>query len=142
MNWIILICFLIYFTYYDIKYRIVSNKAIIIFLFVGIFTTFITGNIDIWINSIIGGIGAFLIFFIGAILSKGGIGMGDVKLMTCIGFYTSIYEVLNISFISLLVSVLIGLFLIFFKKADKKTEIPFVPFVLVGVIIEAFLLFL
>ena len=68
--------------------------------------------------------------------------MGDVKLMTCIGFYTGIYEVLNISFISLLASVLIGLFLIFFKKADKKTEIPFVPFMFVGVIIEAFLLFL
>lgn len=142
MNWVILICFLIYFTYYDIKYRIISNKIIIACFFIGIVLVFISGNISLWLSNITGAFGAFLLFFLASILSKGGIGMGDVKLMTCIGLYTGIYETLNISFISIMLSVLVGVFLILIKKANKKTELPFVPFILLGVIVEMLLLYL
>ena len=61
------------------------------------------------------------------LISRGGIGMGDVKLMTACGFF--------------LAYILAGMFclpLLIFKKASLKTRLPMAPFFTVSILIFLF----
>lgn len=72
------------------------------------------------------------------ILSRGGIGMGDVKLMTACGFFLG----LTTGGISLVFAyILAGMFclpLLIFKKASLKTRLPMAPFFTVSILIFLF----
>ena len=70
---------------------------------------------------IIGGI-----FFLIACLSKESIGKGDAVVLLLLGFGMSVTQVLTILCIALF---LCGVVL---KKAGRKDEIPFVPFLCIG----------
>ncbi len=70
-------------------------------------------------------------------LSKGGMGMGDVKLATSIGLfcgYISMSTVYVASMISFALGSLVGVVLIVAKKASRKSALPFGPFMLMGAI--------
>ena len=83
-------------------------------------------------------------FFCGGLLelirliSKGGIGMGDVKLMTACGFFLGI----TTGAVSLVFAyILAGMFclpLLIFKKASLKTRLPMAPFFTVSILIFLF----
>lgn len=70
-------------------------------------------------------------------LSKGGMGMGDVKLATSIGLfcgYISISTVYIASMIGFAAGSLVGVALIAVKRANRKSALPFGPFMLLGAI--------
>ncbi len=91
-------------------------------------------------------IGAFslaLFYFIIALLSKGGMGMGDVKLALSIGLasgFFSAHLVIVATFVAFGLGSAIGLFLMATGKANRKTAIPFGPFMIVGQLISLLLL--
>lgn len=64
--------------------------------------------------------------------SHKGIGYGDVKLFSWLGFSLGLADVYSILFYSSIVAAIVGIYLLLLKKMDKKTKIPFGPFVLVG----------
>ena len=72
------------------------------------------------------------------LISRGGIGMGDVKLMTACGFFLGI----TTGAVSLVFAyILAGMFclpLLIFKKASLKTRLPMAPFFTVSILIVAF----
>lgn len=74
-------------------------------------------------------------------LTKGQIGMGDAKIFAILAVYFGGKSAFMILMYSLVVSALVGLVMIAFRKANRKTEIPFVPFILIGVIVELFMKF-
>ena len=82
-----------------------------------------------FLNSIIGLIVSSGIFLLIAILSKGGIGGGDIKLIGILGFILGFkLSLLNI-LISFFVGAFVSIFLIFFKIKDKKDSRAFGPFI-------------
>lgn len=69
------------------------------------------------------------------LLSRGGMGMGDVKLALTIGLltgYAGWKQVISASFIAFLVGATVGIVLMAMKRAGRKTALPFGPFMLLG----------
>lgn len=84
-----------------------------------------------------GGIGLVLFFFI-VVVSRGGMGWGDVKLAALIGLITGFPLV----FIALLIGVILGgaaaVLLLAFKIKRRKETIPFGPFLVIATIVTLF----
>ena len=68
-------------------------------------------------------------------LTKGGIGLGDVKLIAVIGLFVGLVNIFNILLFSTIFSGLLGIILLAFKIRDKKDSLPFAPFILIGTIL-------
>lgn len=73
-------------------------------------------------------------------ISKGGIGLGDVKLISCIGFMCGLDVVLSVTLLSLIVCVAASLVLAALKKISFKDDMPFGPFIYFGYLIFGILL--
>lgn len=63
-----------------------------------------------------------------SLLSDGKIGFGDGILVLMGGFYFPLYHILQWLFFSFVAAALFGGAMIVLKKAGRKTELPFVPF--------------
>lgn len=75
------------------------------------------------------------IFFLCWLLTKKGIGAGDVKLFAVIGAYTGSGVLFPIMFLSALLSAVYGIIMLGFHKLKWKDSIPFGPFVAAGTMI-------
>lgn len=83
------------------------------------------------IGFVAGGLAIWLIGFIGsAIMRKKAMGMGDVKLMAIIGLYLgALPELLMVIALSAFSGAVIGTLLIATGKKDRKSPIPYGPFI-------------
>lgn len=85
--------------------------------------------------SVVGAVALAAFYFAIALISKGGMGLGDVKLSASVGLvsgYFGLNAVFVSSFAAFFCGSLIGLFLMAAKKANRKTPIPFGPFMILG----------
>ncbi len=64
--------------------------------------------------------------------TKGKIGLGDGLILIAVGIVCGWERILAIWLAALVLSALAGIVLIIMKKADIKTALPFVPFILAG----------
>ncbi len=71
--------------------------------------------------------GGFLFLAI-ALLSKGGMGGGDVKLMAVLGLASGLPDVLLVFMLAFFSGALVGVLLIIFKQKTRKSPLPFGPF--------------
>jgi leader peptidase (prepilin peptidase)/N-methyltransferase len=78
------------------------------------------------------------LFYLIAVVSKGGMGGGDIKMMAMVGAFMGWKAVLLTTFIGSLTGSLAGIFLMVFKGKGRKTKIPFGPFLSFGAIITLF----
>ena len=78
------------------------------------------------------GIAVFVICFV----SRQAIGAGDGIIVFITGLYFGAMETAEILLLALICSSLTGIYLMIFKKVNKKTEIPFVPFLLAGYLLK------
>ncbi|MCM1122683.1 MAG: A24 family peptidase [Eubacterium sp.] len=76
-------------------------------------------------------LGLFLMLFL-TLITRRGIGYGDVKLYAWLGFCVGITDAYYVLFYSVLFAALYGAFLLLFKKADGKKKLPFAPFIFMG----------
>ncbi|WP_054692585.1 prepilin peptidase [Syntrophomonas palmitatica] len=67
-----------------------------------------------------------------ALLSRGGMGGGDIKLAAMIGAFTGLQGSIAAFVMSSLAGGLWALYLLITKKADRKTAIKFGPFLALG----------
>ena len=89
------------------------------------------------------GMGALIgggVFFVVYILSKHGLGAGDVKFMAVAGLYLGLNLIMSAMLMGAILSAVTGLGLVCFKKLKKTDEIPLVPFLYAGIVITLFLL--
>lgn len=89
--------------------------------------------------SLMGAVGLMLFYLLLLIISRGGMGMGDVKLSASIGLisgYFGIHALLTASFSAFSLGALIGIGLMLIGKAGRKTAIPFGPFMIAGQLIS------
>lgn len=125
---------------YDCKYRRVPDLALVLFLPVALLAPVVQAGGLIWeplfralLTSCIGAAGCFLILLAAALLSKDGAGLGggDIKLMTALGF---IYGPAGAAGILLIAAPLaaVAACMARRKKGLRPLGLPFVPFLALG----------
>lgn len=90
-------------------------------------------------DSVIGFLAGGGLFYLVALVSRGGMGGGDIKMMAMVGSLTGWKSVLLTTFLGSLTGSLVGIFLMIFKGKGRKTKIPFGPFLALGSLITLFL---
>jgi leader peptidase (prepilin peptidase)/N-methyltransferase len=83
-------------------------------------------------SALLGGLFFGGILFLAALLSRGGMGGGDIKLAAMIGVFTGLQGSITAFVMSSLAGGLWALSLLITKKADRKTAIKFGPFLALG----------
>ena len=87
---------------------------------------------EIFLGDLVGMIFAGGIFLIAGLISKGSIGMGDIKILGIMGLYQGFSGVIGSIFFTLLFTFFLSLALLLIKKKKRKSTIPFAPSMLVG----------
>ncbi len=75
------------------------------------------------------------------LVTPGAIGLGDVKLLVLMAFCLGTDGIWNVMFCSIIAAFFASVHLVLTKKATRKTEIPFAPFLLVGTVAASFLMY-
>jgi leader peptidase (prepilin peptidase)/N-methyltransferase len=89
-------------------------------------------------EGIIGAVSGGAIFYLIAVVSRGGMGGGDIKMMAMVGSFSGWKSVLLTTFAGSLFGSVVGLFLIAFKGKGRKTKVPFGPFLAFGALLTLF----
>ncbi len=137
-------------TFIDIDFQIIPDVITIPGIAVGVIssTLFISDPLfnlhesdmlNGLINSIIGALVGGGLYFLIAVVSKGGMGGGDIKMMAMVGAFIGWKGVLLVTFIGSLTGSLVGIILMVFKGKNRKTKVPFGPFLALGSLITLFL---
>ncbi|MBR5363376.1 MAG: prepilin peptidase [Oscillospiraceae bacterium] len=74
------------------------------------------------------------------IISKGGIGAGDLKIFAVIGLYFGLPGLVQVMLYSLMLSAFFAIGMLIFRKAKMKSTLPMAPFILVGLTVYYILL--
>lgn len=79
------------------------------------------------------------LFYLIAVLSRGGMGGGDIKMMAMVGAFMGWKAVLLTTFLGSLTGSVVGIFLVLFRGKGRKTKVPFGPFLALGALLTLFL---
>ncbi len=88
--------------------------------------------------SVIGLLSGGGFFYLVAVLSKGGMGGGDIKMMAMVGALMGWKAVMLTTFLGSLSGSIVGVFLMIFRGRGRKAKIPFGPFLALGAAITLF----
>lgn len=122
--------------------RIVPNRILLLLLCLFIIILGLQGirNMDVLLRAlpsiILGLIFCAISFGLGYLLSRGSMGAGDVKLVLVMGLYLTGEYVVGAILYGCIVSALYSIIQLARKNLSRKDQIPFVPFLYIGVIIR------
>ncbi|OJF90907.1 A24 family peptidase [Alkalibacterium sp. 20] len=125
---LLLIALIIPVTVSDIAHRRIPNRLLLFFGPLFIIYRIIYPLTPFW-DSFLGAGFAFLLVFMIILISKGGMGVGDLKYYTLFGFIFGFSHFLLLFFLSTLYGALYGVVMMKVKKVGRKTKIPFGPFI-------------
>jgi len=126
----------------DLEHGLILNRivypALAVALLLSVFFTIFLPQVAIVPNiaqaAIGGGIG-FVIFFLIVIVSRGGMGLGDVKLAALIGLAAGFPLVVVALIMGMILGGLAAVILLGFKIKKRKEAMPFGPFLAVAAIV-------
>jgi leader peptidase (prepilin peptidase) / N-methyltransferase len=121
----------------DIHYMLIPNKVLVFFLPLFIISRIIE-PLAPWWSPILGAILGFFIIAIIILVSRGGMGAGDMKLFAVLGIVLGYKQVLLAFFLSCVIGAIIGMLLLSFKRIDRKQPVPFGPYIVVGTLLAYF----
>lgn len=94
---------------------------------------------EVWMSILIsvflGMIFAGGMFMLCYLISRGGVGAGDVKLFAVLGYYMGSGAVFSVTFLTVLTAALFSVVALLAQKVNLKKEIPFAPFVFLGTVL-------
>ncbi|WP_342664263.1 prepilin peptidase [Aneurinibacillus terranovensis] len=135
---LLFVSLLVIVTVSDLAYRLIPDK--VVFPFWGLFLVlrfFIHPN-ETYVAHLIGMALGFILFYLIAVVSRGGMGGGDIKLFAVVGLYLGYPLLLLTILLSTLLGTFYGILVMIFKGAGRKTEVPFGPFIALGSILAMF----
>ncbi|WP_408007093.1 prepilin peptidase [Pseudalkalibacillus sp. A8] len=121
----------------DLFFMLIPNKILLFFApFIILYRVWIPTDPwwDAWIGSLIG----FSLLFLIAVISKGGMGGGDIKLFALLGLMFGWKSILLVLFLASLFGSIVGISLFATKKVKRKQHIPFGPFIVAAAIVTLF----
>jgi len=89
--------------------------------------------LDIFIGLIPG-----IVAIVLSVITREQIGMGDGLILLSVGCFQSIKDILSMLFFSFVILTIISIFLLAIRRVGRKSQVPFVPFMLMGQIIVIF----
>ena len=144
---ILSICYLIIF-FIDLKHFIIPNELTYPLMAIGFLKSF-DPNLDInlfphFIDSLIGGCFGYtiiwlIIFVYKKLRNKEGMGLGDAKLLSAIGFWFGWVSIPFIIFFSSAIALLVAVPDLIKNKKNLSSQIPFGPYIIIGNLIFLFL---
>ncbi|MBX0358872.1 prepilin peptidase [Halobacillus sp. Nhm2S1] len=118
----------------DISYMLIPNKLLL--FFAGSFIIYRTIHpLQPWYDSIYGALAGFTIIFMIILLSKGGMGAGDMKLLGTLGILLGWKLTLLTLFLATLIGTVVSLTLLGFKVIGRKDPFPFGPSIILAAVI-------
>lgn len=117
----------------DLKEGMVYDLNLCPLLLCGVFSAFCNPD-GSWMAIML------LFFLLGGVLlvlgrrASAGLGMGDAKALACVCLYFSYGRLVQVLFLSLFFSLIVGGVWVVAAKKSIKAEIPFMPFLLAGVL--------
>ena len=121
----------------DIAYMLIPNKILLFFLPLLVIAR-IVSPLDPWWDSVLGAFVGFGVLLLIAVVSKGGMGGGDIKLFFLIGLVLGTVNTLLTLFLASLIGMIVGIIILKVKGQGRKTPIPFGPSIALGALIAYF----
>jgi leader peptidase (prepilin peptidase)/N-methyltransferase len=118
-------------TIIDIREHRISDKLVLAGAGIGLVFALLDPNRG-GLDRLMGGVAAGLVLLLIYYITKGGLGLGDVKLFGCTGIYLGLEGIFSAMLIAAVLSGLFSLVLICINRNNRKREIPFAPFILAG----------
>jgi leader peptidase (prepilin peptidase) / N-methyltransferase len=132
-----LISLLVIITVSDLAYTLIPDKILLFFSAIFIIERVLV-PLEPWWYSLLGAaVGFSLLLFI-SIVSKGGMGGGDIKLYAVIGFAIGTKLMLLSFFIATLIGAIFGIIGILLRMLERKKPVPFGPFIAIGTLLAYF----
>jgi leader peptidase (prepilin peptidase)/N-methyltransferase len=125
--YMLLVSALLVLTVIDLHHRLLPDRITLPGIAVGLLasaTLLPTGIVPALLGAAVGGGGFFLI----AVLSRGGMGGGDIKLIAMIGAFLGWEAVLLTTFLAAVTGGLVGAVLMLAFRKGRKYQVPFGPF--------------
>lgn len=128
----------------DYKLKIIPNYLVLIGLgarvIIYLFEIFLSSEIkQVFISDLIGFAIGFGVFALVSVITKQALGFGDAKLFAVIGLTLGSFGTYSVMFTSVLVSAIVSIVLLIFKKRGRKDSIPFGPCIFLGYILTLLL---
>jgi leader peptidase (prepilin peptidase)/N-methyltransferase len=135
---IILIICLIISTFIDLEHQIIPDKVLLPTLGAGLLLNMLTHwrNLPDYLMGF--ALGGGIIFLI-VVLSRGGMGGGDIKLFATVGMFLGLRLTVLAMLLSFILGSIAGLVLIMLNLKKMKDAIPFGPFIALGSVISLFM---
>lgn len=133
-----LISLLMIITVSDITYMIIPDRVLLFFTPLVVVER-ILFPLHPWWNSLLGFVVGFSLLLLIAIVSRGGMGGGDIKLFAVLGIVLGWKLVLLAFFFSTFFGALFGVIGMLFKKVERGKPMPFGPYIALGALVSYFL---
>ncbi len=121
----------------DIDYQIIPDNLVILIFLIAIIYEITNNHLINLLDNIIALILSGLLFTIIFIVSKGGIGGGDIKLIGVLGFILGIPKIFLSIFLSFLLGAVASIVLLSCGIRNRKDVIPFGPFIVLSFLITS-----
>ncbi|TFJ93888.1 prepilin peptidase [Lentibacillus salicampi] len=115
----------------DMAYMLIPNNILLFFLPLFIVMRIIH-PLDPWWSSIMGALAGGMIIALVILVSRGGMGAGDMKLFGLLGIILGFEKTLLTLFLSCMIGAVLGLVLLLLKVINRKQPVPFGPYIVVA----------
>lgn len=112
----------------DLHKMLIPNKVLLLFGMTTFIVRLFIPTIPWW-DAYVGALLGFGLLYLIAVVSKGGIGGGDIKLFAVLGLFVGVKGVLLTLFLATFLGMLFSLVLIIMRKLKHKQPMPFAPFI-------------
>lgn len=110
----------------DLQYMLIPDKVLLFFL-PFLLVGRIVSPLEPWWDALLGAIIGFAILYLIAVISKGGMGGGDIKLFFLIGLVLGTVKTLLTLFVASAIGMMIGIIVLKVRKQSRKAPVPFGP---------------
>ncbi len=91
-----------------------------------------------WTDAALGLLAGGGITLLIALVTRGGMGGGDIKLLAALGFLAGWFDLILVFFIAVLLGAFVGMIVLIVKRKGGKTPIPFGPFIAIAYAVVLF----
>ncbi|MCR3921841.1 MAG: prepilin peptidase [Firmicutes bacterium] len=111
----------------DLDHQIIPNRLVLILVGLAVLALFFAREVS-FLSALYGGVLGGGLFFLLAVVSNGGMGGGDIKLVAALGLWFGWAQLLLLIFVAFLGGGLVGGALLLTGLKKRKDGIPFGPF--------------
>ncbi|WAA08877.1 prepilin peptidase [Fervidibacillus albus] len=134
---LLFVSLLVIITVSDLYYMVIPNRILLVFFLLFIIYRLINPMEPFW-DAYLGAFIGFGILYVLAVISRGGMGGGDIKLFFTIGIVLGTKATIMTLFLASFLGAIVGILIILVKGYKKRTPIPFGPFIAAGALLSYF----